>query len=163
MHQQPPLQFKEKMGGQKNWSCWKATGTMERSPASEDEKHRDFELLEYLYDVLSDFFGTGGCSRKLRFRTTSHLGSLPKSFASDLPLTGPEFRPEFGINKTPQKNMESPAGTISTAIAHVLSGFWSWRLQQKTAITYPLRGRNSGQSLGLIKPPKIMESPAGLR
>ena len=58
--------------------------------------------------------------------------------------------------------------------------FWSWRLQQKTAIpyycackdhcpkqsflTYPPRSRNSGpqdQGLGLIKPPTIVESPAG--
>ena len=54
------------------------------------------------------FLGIGDCSRKLRFLTTFHLGSLPKSFDPDLPLTGPELRSEFGINKTP-KIMESPA------------------------------------------------------
>ena len=34
----------------------KATGMMERPPACEDEKHRDFELLRKRYDVLSDFW-----------------------------------------------------------------------------------------------------------
>ena len=80
----------------------KATGIMERPPACEDEKHRDFEL----HDVLSDVIWSWRLQQKTAIPYYFSSRSDAPIHSPDLPLTGPEHRPEFGIKKP--KIMESP-------------------------------------------------------